>query len=293
IILDDCSSDNSRQAIETYRGHEKISHIIYNERNSGSPFLQWKKGIELAKSDWIWIAESDDFADPSFLQEAALAISNHPATGIFYSDSFVVNEAGEKIDERFSLRKNNIFHTEKWSHDYFTEGIHEINQYLKFDCTINNISSLVFRKDLFAPGKNMLDGFRYYGDWFFLLKAAMGSPVCYSHQPLNYYRKHGSSHLNSETSVITSRQEYFNILQLLYHHEKITGKKNLLDHFAYHYLSFGLNADGWSKGRQILRYYLKTDKNLAWKVIRRIAAIKLFRQKRPFFVPGPESKPVN
>ncbi|HEY6502332.1 MAG TPA: glycosyltransferase family 2 protein, partial [Chitinophagaceae bacterium] len=132
IILDDCSSDNSRGVIETYRGHEKISHIIYNERNSGSPFLQWKKGIGLTGNDWIWIAESDDFADPSFLQEAALAIKNHPATGIFYSDSFVVNEAGEKIDERFSLRKNNIFHTEKWSHDYFTEGIHEINQYLKF-----------------------------------------------------------------------------------------------------------------------------------------------------------------
>src|ERR1700752_3159230 len=44
IILDDCSNDNSRSIIEKYHGHEKISHIIYNPTNSGSPFMQWQKG---------------------------------------------------------------------------------------------------------------------------------------------------------------------------------------------------------------------------------------------------------
>ena len=71
IIIDDCSTDGSHLVIETYRGSAKISHIIYNDSNSGSAFLHWKKGIGLAKYDWIWVAESDDFADPAFLQEAA------------------------------------------------------------------------------------------------------------------------------------------------------------------------------------------------------------------------------
>lgn len=45
ILLDDCSTDGSREILERYRNHPKVSGIFYNERNSGSPFKQWKKGL--------------------------------------------------------------------------------------------------------------------------------------------------------------------------------------------------------------------------------------------------------
>lgn len=86
IILDDKSTDNSREIIERYRSHPKISRIIYSDSNGGSPFLQWKKGIELATADWIWIAETDDIADPSFLAEAANIIQNQPGISCYYTD---------------------------------------------------------------------------------------------------------------------------------------------------------------------------------------------------------------
>ena len=69
IILDDCSSDNSKAVIEEFKGEDKIVHVEFNEKNSGSPFKQWVKGIELAKGDLIWIAESDDLADSQFLEK--------------------------------------------------------------------------------------------------------------------------------------------------------------------------------------------------------------------------------
>lgn len=284
IILDDGSADNSHEIIEKYRGHEKISHIVYTKENSGSPFLQWKKGIELAKNEWIWIAESDDYADPLFLDEAAGYLSRFPTAGIFYCDSFVVNEEGQDIEEKFSQKKNTIFCTTKWNSAYFIKGTDETDRYLKFDCTINNISCVVFRKTLFPGVINGLSGFRYYGDWFFLLKASAETDICYTPAPLNYYRKHGSSYLNSEISLIISRKEYFQILHWLYYNNQVTEKQKLLDHFSYHYLSFGLNKDGIKKSRQILKTYLNIDKALAWKVIKRIFLIKIFRQKRPFFV---------
>ena len=67
IILDDCSTDKSLDVINEYINHPLVRHVIINEKNSGSPFLQWQKGIDLAKGDWIWIAESDDYADINFL----------------------------------------------------------------------------------------------------------------------------------------------------------------------------------------------------------------------------------
>ena len=42
ILLDDCSTDGSREILERYRNHPKVSGIFYNERNSGSPFKQRK-----------------------------------------------------------------------------------------------------------------------------------------------------------------------------------------------------------------------------------------------------------
>src|SRR5690606_24447409 len=68
ILLDDCSTDKSRDIIETYKGNAKVSHIVYNEENSGSPFKQWEKGIGLAKGKYIWIAESDDWCERNLLE---------------------------------------------------------------------------------------------------------------------------------------------------------------------------------------------------------------------------------
>lgn len=68
IILDDCSTDYSRDIIELYRGHPKVKEIVYNTQNSASPFIQWGKGIDLAEGDYIWIAESDNIVDTKFLQ---------------------------------------------------------------------------------------------------------------------------------------------------------------------------------------------------------------------------------
>src|ERR1700709_2423208 len=67
IILDDASTDNSRAVIERYRQHPKVSRIVYNTNNSGSPFSQWEQGMHLAAAEWLWIAESDDYASPGFL----------------------------------------------------------------------------------------------------------------------------------------------------------------------------------------------------------------------------------
>src|SRR5690348_1753899 len=68
IILDDYSIDNSRDIIEQYRTNKKVSAIIYNEINSGNPFQQWDKGIQLAQGEYIWFAESDDWCELNLLE---------------------------------------------------------------------------------------------------------------------------------------------------------------------------------------------------------------------------------
>jgi glycosyltransferase involved in cell wall biosynthesis len=67
ILLDDCSTDESRTILEQYAGDPR-ARLEFNEVNSGSTFKQWNKGVRLAQGKYVWIAESDDYSDARFLE---------------------------------------------------------------------------------------------------------------------------------------------------------------------------------------------------------------------------------
>ena len=118
IILDDCSTDNSKEIIEEYRNRPQVSHVVYNETNSGSPFKQWAKGFDLAQGEYIWIAESDDWAELNFLEETVQRIKKNDVNLVF-TNSFIVTPEKQTIDiniqedrvfnGRWLLRKKMIF----------------------------------------------------------------------------------------------------------------------------------------------------------------------------------------
>lgn len=99
ILLDDYSSDESRDILLSYKNNPHVSHIILNTQNSGSPFLQWEKGIKLARGKYIWIAESDDYADIHFLEYTVKALTLHPQAHICYTGSFIIDTNGNKIND--------------------------------------------------------------------------------------------------------------------------------------------------------------------------------------------------
>ena len=95
IILDDCSTDNSVQIIENYRLNKHVTHVVLNEKNSGSTFLQWDKGIELAQGKYIWIAESDDVAHPCFLNTLVCQLEKYPEAAFAFSHSLLIDDNGK------------------------------------------------------------------------------------------------------------------------------------------------------------------------------------------------------
>ena len=77
IILDDCSVDNSVKLInEICESSDVPTRFIPNEHNSGSVFIQWLKGVEAARGEFVWIAEADDLALPHFLKTAMASFKN-------------------------------------------------------------------------------------------------------------------------------------------------------------------------------------------------------------------------
>ena len=51
LILDDASTDNSREIIESYSKNQRVK-AIFNQLNTGSTFKQWNLGLSQAKGEY-------------------------------------------------------------------------------------------------------------------------------------------------------------------------------------------------------------------------------------------------
>ena len=82
-ILDDCSTDNSLAIINEYKDNPHVKQIVVNEHNTGNTFIQWERGFNLAQGELIWIAESDDYAEPQLLEKAIEAFQKNMPFPLF------------------------------------------------------------------------------------------------------------------------------------------------------------------------------------------------------------------
>ena len=196
ILLDDCSSDNSREIIEGYRGHEKISRIEYNKTNSGSTFKQWEKGLNLAKGEWIWIAESDDVADTHFINQL-LAESD---AQIVYCNSQII-DAFSNLTTLYGFTNMPFKETYPFFAQNFTANpIEFLMNWMLKDNFIPNASAVLFKKSLLNDKVKSVEMFtemgemKLAGDWYFWLNLLLNaSLISYNAQSLNHFRQHSSN----------------------------------------------------------------------------------------------------
>ena len=187
ILLDDASTDNSTAILEKYRDNPHVTHLVINETNTGSPFHQWMKGILLARGKYVWVAEADDLAEPTFLETCVRLAEAHPDTALCYAGSLLIDEQGNV------QRGRDINHwgrrTRK-GHAYFSgPAFAEHNLYWK-NYTVN-ASGILFKREYavqFAHSDFL--NMRYCGDWLFWFQMAMQGGVIEVYKILNYFRQH-------------------------------------------------------------------------------------------------------
>lgn len=181
IILDDASIDNSREIIEEYA--RKIPGMItcYNDHNSGSPFKQWNKGVGMASGEFIWIAESDDYADDHFLEKTIHEITKSELIGIVFTDTWVIDEE-KHIKYRFSDRKKNNSCVVK-----------RLTIKSIVNNPIPNASSIIFRRDVYLDAGHADELMKFSADWFLAIKIARLKEVIYIPEALSTYRLHKNS----------------------------------------------------------------------------------------------------
>ncbi len=200
ILLDDASTDNSRDILKDFQTrHADNTRLIFNEKNSGGVFNQWRKGIEAARGDLIWIAESDDFSAENFLSELVPAFADDAVQLAFCRTDFI--QDGQKIftSEQYLADLPNF----DWTKNFAMTAAEFVAQGFAVKNIIPNVSSVLFRKKNFFPAL-CLD-MKLCGDWAFYLDTIKGGCVYYSPRATNFYRVHK----NSTSLKIQKEPRYF------------------------------------------------------------------------------------
>ncbi len=225
IILDDCSTDNSKEIIERYRNHPMVREIIYNQENSGSTFKQWHKGIARATGDWIWIAESDDYCDLNFLDVLSKQLKKDNEISLVYCKSVMINDLGDELNGLNDWYQE-FPDSNRWESGYVNEGLVEIRSYLSLKNTIPNASAVIFKKMDLGNTGGILSTFKLSGDWIFWIIAISGKKIAYSVDTQNYFRNHSRTVRNK----YDSREEIFLEKLIIYKfllHRKLMKRREL------------------------------------------------------------------
>nr|WP_121270601.1 glycosyltransferase family 2 protein [Pedobacter schmidteae] len=281
ILLDDRSTDNSVNILESYRQHPKISHIHYNHQNSKSTFKQWAMGIKLAKGAYIWIAESDDFCEPFFLATLISQLEGHPNIGLAYCKSLPVNAEDYIFDDSDQWMKR--VHQTRWETDFINNGSQECVHFLSVQCTIPNVSAVLFKRETLENLELEHIPYLVCGDWFTYIKILKKYDIAYTALPLNYHRSHsGNVRTKNQHRLLL---EQLSVMAYLNSNFKVSRSKPY-NTSVEEKLSFwlaGLRKGQWTvqENYQIIRLLMSTDRLFPFRLLK-VALLKIMNVKVGF-----------
>ena len=84
IVVDDGSTDDSVEIIETFRRRHPSIRLVRNPTNCGIS-ASVRAGLEVATGDYLLFAASDDFVLPGLFARAVAALDAHPDAAFFCS----------------------------------------------------------------------------------------------------------------------------------------------------------------------------------------------------------------
>jgi glycosyltransferase involved in cell wall biosynthesis len=213
ILLDDGSTDESTKILKEYaQRYQNITRCYFNNKNSGSVFYQWKRGIELAQGELIWIAESDDYCSENFLEELVEFFANEGVMLAFCKTVFTNNDF---YNQTWSMEEylSDVADPMMWNKPFVKSANHLVNTFWGIKNIIPNVSSVLFRNpgDMELLENKEWQQMKICGDWIFYLHIIRGGLVAYNPKAINFYRIH-----NSNTSTDTYKKDIYYI-----EHEKV------------------------------------------------------------------------
>lgn len=190
ILVDDGSTDNSGKICDDYADKNNKITVVHKENSGPSPTRN--AGIRVAKGEYIYFLDSDDYLDETAFEKLVQIAKNEEADIVFFdAKSFADPEGSFEVKQGY-LRKNS------YKTDLGYSILTELNKNKDFHCSI----PLLFIRRRFLNESGLLIAENIYcsEDMLFTYQLfCLAKRVSQCHQVL-YYRRYRKS------SIVTSKK---------------------------------------------------------------------------------------
>lgn len=181
-IIDDGSTDNSKDIIEMYASHEKIN-IIY-QKNKGLNITN-NIALRLANGRYIMRLDADDYLTENALEEMVNLLEQDQDLGMVFPDYYLVDA------------KNNIL-SEVKRHDFKSE-VELLDQPAHGACTVVR-TEFLNAVGGYDESYSCQDGYELW------IKFTAKFKVTNISKSLFYYRQHGENLTSNENRILDTRR---------------------------------------------------------------------------------------
>lgn len=192
IIVDDGSTDNTRQIIEGYKDERIVP--VFHEKNLGN-VQTYNRAIKQARGASVVVLSADDRYLPRFFERTVAMLESHPDAGMVYTGWETIDNAGKFIKRAPEIHS--------------TDGIHSELPKLVLGCHIAQCTAVVRTSVYDDVG---LFTYSRAGDWEMWLRIGLKYPIAYVRQPLYQYRLHDRNMSRNSDTLRRLEAETFQIL---------------------------------------------------------------------------------
>jgi glycosyltransferase involved in cell wall biosynthesis len=206
IVVDDYSTDKSREVLEKYRNNSRVDLVFLKE--NGGYAAACNHGVELSKGDYVMFAECDDYNDPQHIETLQKILEKNENVGVAFCRSNIVDEAGNILGNDYDVRESSF--REKCLHDTFIPK-ECMRKYFLFSCVIPNMSAALIRKSCIDRIGGLSSDYLACADWDFWCRMAEQTDFYYIADSLNCFRTHPNT-VRKKASIGLQVGEYYDLL---------------------------------------------------------------------------------
>lgn len=179
IVIDDGSTDDSRQVLGEIAQRDPIVRLFLNPRNRGVTY-SFNRGVSLARGEYVCGAAADDRVLPGFFAETLAMAAAFPQAGLIFGDIVKVDDGGNVL-AHFGIpgrKEKTYFSPESYLSDYLTVA----------PPGDSLCGATIYRRDRLLEMGGYCDGLGSWADTFVTRAIGLKYGACYVPRPFVEWR---------------------------------------------------------------------------------------------------------
>lgn len=199
IVVDDASTDNSLEVLDTFKKRMPNLIVIACEKNQGT-LAASAIGTAAARGTYLYLAGADDRVAPRLVEATLDILQQHPTAGLCCGKGAFFGDT-DRVWNGYVPCETSTFFPPPQVAEVCTHPLFEIPSW-----------TIVFRRDVFLKWGGLQSDLAWNCDWFAAYLCAFDQGLCFVPEVLGNYRLERTAY---GAKSVTNQQEQVRLIQAI------------------------------------------------------------------------------